>query len=120
MRRLNRPSLDPSRASQEVIREEEPGAGYPTSIDRLPSMSKTLDKRSMTPVEAKLELETVNLDSRRDLLKTDDVTSFTTIGETEKPVPLADPPSFSIGDSDDEVSFLAKRALGTRAERAFF
>lgn len=101
MRRLNRPSLD--RAKMDSLRPDEDantGTDNPTVIDRLPSMSKTLARGSMSPAEALKELETANLDSRRDLLKTEDADTF---DASEKPVPLADPPSVpTSADSDDD------------------
>ena len=78
------------------------GLDNPNQLDRLPSMSKSLERQSMSPVEAKAEMD-ATLTSKADLLQTEDYLSAP--NAIEKPLPSAkSSASTPSDDTTEEVS----------------
>ncbi|KAK9819516.1 hypothetical protein WJX74_003191 [Apatococcus lobatus] len=113
MRRLHRTSPGPSRlesgsGSSHGESRSSTDNSAPTALDRAPSLSKNLDRTSMTPLEALQEMDNQHLgESRKDLLATEVLVADPEMAAAEKGTPgyPGGSPSTSAGDvSDDEDS----------------
>ena len=103
MRRFVRNAFDMRSRQPNTGPEPSHGLDNPNQLDRMPSTSKALDRASMSPVEAKQELD-ASLTSKADLLQTEDYPPA-----QEKPSSSASTPS---GDTSDEVCGGCSRCLG--------